>query len=117
GNSAARDGGGIYVYLLGTITVTNSTLSGNSASRDGGGIFAYFGATTLTNSTLKGDSAARDGGGIWANGSVSLLNTLVASSPAGGNCSGAIASLGHDLDSDGTCKLTATGDLPGTDPL
>ena len=33
------------------------------------------------------------------------------------DCSGNPTSLGHNLDSDGTCDLTATGDLPNIDPF
>jgi len=44
----------------------------------------------------------------------------VAQNPDGGDCwndSGAISSQGYNLDSDGSCHLTAATDLPGTDPL
>ncbi len=50
------------IYNQGTLTLTNSTVSGNSASRAGGGIY-NFGTLTLTNSTVSGNSASRDGGG------------------------------------------------------
>ncbi len=41
----------------GTLTVTNSTLSGNSADGYGGGIYNDGGTLTVTNSTLSGNSA------------------------------------------------------------
>jgi hypothetical protein len=61
GNSATDNGGGIYNYY-GTLTVSNSTLSNNSATDDGGGIFNYFGTLTVSNSTLNGNSASFSGG-------------------------------------------------------
>src|SRR5439155_17117023 len=41
-----------------------------------------------------------------------LANTIVANG-TGPNCSGSITSLGHNLDSDGTCGLSGPGDLSG----
>ena len=120
GNSAGGNGGGIAGQLGTTITVNNSTVSGNSAGGDGGGTFNRFNSVTLilNNSTLSGNSAGGSGGGINGDaGTVTLKNTIVANSPSGGDCSGIITSLGHNLDSDGSCGLAATGDLSSTDPL
>ena len=77
GNSAARDGGGIYNN--GMATLTNSTLSGNSASYGGGIDNSYGGRTTLTNSTLSGNSAGGDGGGIFNSfgGTSTQINTTL----------------------------------------
>ncbi|MBI3941852.1 MAG: DUF11 domain-containing protein [Chloroflexi bacterium] len=44
-------------------------------------------------------------------------NTLVAVGPPWHNCSGNIASLGHNLSSDSSCNFTATGDITNTNPL
>jgi len=54
-----------------------------------------------------------------SNSNSALMNTIMANSTAGGNCSndGAIASGGYNLDSDGTCGFTAEGDLSNTAPL
>ena len=47
-----------------------------------------------------------------------VKNTIIAnSSPAGDCAEGRVISLGHNLDSDGTCGLTEPTDLPNTDPL
>jgi hypothetical protein len=68
-------GGGISANG-GSVTVSNSTLSGNSATF-GGGISASGGSVTVNNSTLSGNSAA-DGGGISANGgSVTVSNSTL----------------------------------------
>ena len=101
--------------------LNNSTVSGNFASNKGGGIYnRYQGNTvTLTNSTVSGNSAS-DGGGIYnEGGTVTLVNTIVANNLAGGDCTGdgVVTSLGHNLDSDGSCDLAATGDLSNVDPL
>ena len=37
--------------------------------------------------------------------------------PRGGPPRGAIVSAGHNLDGDGTCNLTAAGDISAVDPL
>jgi hypothetical protein len=49
-------GPGAGIYNEGTLTVTNSTVSGNSAGGDGGGI-RNDGGPTLINSTVSGNSA------------------------------------------------------------
>jgi len=70
-NGFGGDGGGIYYYDGGTLTVSNSTLFGNSAtgaSGKGGGIDSEnYGTLTVSNSTLSGNSAAY-GGGIYNSG-------------------------------------------------
>jgi hypothetical protein len=76
---------------------------------------------TFTNDTIVSNTATgliASNGNLY-NGSLApavLVNTLLAGgSPK--NCSGAIVSLGHNLSSDATCPLTATGDLSGTNPM
>ena len=56
---------------------------------------------------------------VQSGGSLTLVNTIISgnTSSSGNNCSGAITSQGHNLASDGTCVLVATGDLSGMDPL
>jgi hypothetical protein len=126
-------GGGIY--NAGAMTVTNSTLSGNTAASvdthpgGGGGIYntyawvsgdLIYGTMTVINSTISGNSAG-EGGGIYNDGAgvgvVQVINSVIANSSGGADCSGTITSLGHNIDGDVSCGLTAAGDLPGTDPL
>ncbi|MFI5455452.1 MAG: choice-of-anchor Q domain-containing protein [Isosphaerales bacterium] len=71
----------------GTLTVTNSTLSGNSAGccNDSGGGIYNGGTLTVTNSTLAGNSAP-NGGGIFNDGTLTVTNSTLAgnSAPNGG---------------------------------
>lgn len=118
GNNSSDYGGAIDNG--GTLTVTNSTLSGNSTSF-GGGIYneggSYYGISTVTNSTLSGNSAIY--GGAISNWSVlTATNTIIANSPSGGNCEGAIIDGGHNISSDASCSIDpANGSMPNTDPL
>jgi len=117
GNSTGRDGGGIDNFEGSTVELTHSTVSSNTAEYGGG--IANQGVVRLTHSTLSHNSAA-SGGGIhnFALRTVELTNTIVASQTLGVDCGGdPVTSNGHNLDSDGTCGLTAPGDLPDTDPL
>jgi len=83
GNAGNGVGGAISNLIGGTVTVTNSTLSGNS-SNSGGGIFNQSGGTvTVTNSTLSGNSATYDGGGIYNAGPLNAANTLIVNSTSG----------------------------------
>jgi len=111
--SSQADGGGIYNG--GTVTISNSTITGNTASgfsafRSGG--IGNQGNLTVNNSTVSGNS-----GGIESlSGSTTLQNSIVANN-SGGNCHGTMSSSGYNLSSDGSCNLSHTGDLNNTDPL
>jgi large repetitive protein len=116
GNTAFNGGGIINVF--GTVSVNNSTISGNTANVAGGGIH-NDGTFTIEYSTISNNSAnfstaAFAGGGI-ENGSgntLNISNSIVADNPNGGDCAtaGLGTSLGHNLDGDGTCGFSATGD-------
>jgi predicted outer membrane repeat protein len=77
--ASAGNGGGVSVFS-GTLTVSNSTLSGNSASKLGGGIFSH-GTVSLINSTLTNNAASVGGGGIFSVGTtarVVIRNSIIA---------------------------------------
>lgn len=84
-------GGGIA--NAGTLTLTNSTISGNSAANFGGGI-NNLGTLTVSNSTISGNSSGR-GGGIENGGLLTLTNSTISGNSAdfgGGIDNGAITS-------------------------
>jgi hypothetical protein len=126
GNSAIA-GGGVF-NTNGTATLTNVTLSGNSAIQ-GGGVFNNNGTATLTNVTLSGNSAVLEGGGIEHFGTsgriLALKNSIVANSPAGGNCyqisisQSSITSNGFNLSGDTSCAqfLNLASDRNNQNPL
>jgi len=66
-NGGASRGAGIF--NLGTVAVTDSTLSGNTAAGGpgGGGIFNLEGTLTVTNSTFSGNSVVDELGGAILN--------------------------------------------------
>jgi len=120
GNSADEGGG---IQNRGTLTMTNSTVTDNLASGSGGGIHNLKKGTsdpvplTLVNSTVT-ENTAVDGGGVYnSGGTVQLVNTIVAKNTAstGPDCSGDLASLGHNLIGfDFGCNFAAKGgDLVG----
>ncbi len=80
GNSAFNYGGGIYNY--GILTLTNSNVSGNSASNYGGGIVNEFGTVMLTNSTVSGNSASFGGGIVNNSGTMTMTNSTVSGNTA-----------------------------------
>ena len=106
------DGGGILNH--GTLSVVNSTFADNSAD-DGGGINnSSGGSVTLTHTTFS-DNFAGTGGGIFNEaGTLTLQNSIVANSPAGGNCAGVIIDGGGNLQHPG---LDCGATIPSADPL
>ena len=67
--------GGIYSEG-GTVKVSNSTLSGNSSDA-GGGIYNYGGTATVSNSTLSGNSATFGGGINNTDGTLEVSNSTL----------------------------------------
>lgn len=120
GNTASVGGGIANTGGGATLTATNTTVSGNTSSSIGGGIY-NAGQMTLNNSTISGNTApTSSGGGIYHQSfTLSLKNTIIADNISGGDCGGAgsVNSLGHNIDSDGTCGLTGTGDISSVNPL
>jgi hypothetical protein len=78
GTFTATLGGGIA--NAGTLTVTNSTISGNSVPEWGGGI-NNLGTLTVTNSTISGNSAGA-GGGIENGGTLIVTNSTISGNSA-----------------------------------
>ncbi|MBE2268738.1 MAG: right-handed parallel beta-helix repeat-containing protein, partial [Anaerolinea sp.] len=76
GNHGAS-GGGIHNSSSGSLSVINSTLSGNSATTEGGGI-RNVGTLIVTNSTFSGNSAS-EGGGIYNFGGTLTLTSSILS--------------------------------------
>jgi hypothetical protein len=110
----------------GTMRIINTTISQNQGVL-GGGIFNHNSShssgegLTIINSTIT-ENTAGSGGGIYNFvGQIYLTNTIVGGNigdTGSGDCAGnPIQSNGHNLDSDGSCNLTATGDIPKTEPL
>ncbi len=82
GNTAALAGGG-GIYNQGSTMTTNSTVSGNTAGY-GGGIANNDGTMTLTNSTVSDNTAVYGGGGgINNDGTMTLTNSIVSGNTTG----------------------------------
>lgn len=137
GNRAFRDGGAIYIGL-GDVTISNSTFYQNVADRHGGAIhvngganssgYEWFKPVKLSNVTvannfsgvrsgdLNNEDTGAPGGGLYVyySAAVEVENTLFGGN-AGFDCSiwggGKLTSNGHNLDTDGSCGLTASSDL------
>ena len=94
-------GGGIYNYL-GTLTVRHSTLLDNTAAT-GGGIFSTGGRLTVTDSTFSGNRApGSGGGGISSGGTLTVADSTFSHNSAPNGAGGGIAVT------TGTVKVTDT---------
>lgn len=130
GNTAWTGGG---VVTRQDVTIANSTFADNNAD-SGDHIYTDGGVLAVVNSTLfgrvedpdrrgrAGDGPAGDNGGVHnaaaGGGSVTFANTLIAGHESGGNCVGAIANGGHNLEDAATCGWgNANGSLSNTAPL
>lgn len=94
----------------GTVTVTDSTLAGNDAYDGGGvggGIDNKAGTVTVVGSTLSNNTSIAPGGGIYNSGTLNAAATIVAESGSEEDCSGTITDRGYNIDDDGTCGFSA----------
>lgn len=99
--------GGGAIDNRGVANISNSTLSGNTAGVGGGGIVTWEDcAANISNSTLSGNSAGDTGGGIRNRGTMTVTNTIVTNSPAGGDCDSSGTLNGANNLSDGSCPGT-----------
>ncbi|HTI97718.1 MAG TPA: choice-of-anchor Q domain-containing protein [Dongiaceae bacterium] len=132
-------GGAIYAQT--NCALTNTTLAGNIAAGAavdpfypdkggdayGGALFCAGATLNLASCTLYGNQAVGGasqspgtgfGGGICAtNGTVNLVNVILATNTPGSNCFGTVNDLGHNLSSDASCNFSAAGSLNDTDPV
>ena len=99
GNTSNGTAGGIYNDNGATATVSDSTFSGNSAP-NGGGIFNSGGTLEVNNSTFSGNRSTVDYGGAIANGSFSTAT--VSDSTFSGNSA---ATEGGAIRNDGTLEV------------
>ena len=101
GNTA---GGGGGIINLGTLTLTNSRVSGNTASDgDGGGIY-NFSNMNVTNSTISGNTTSgtfASGGGIHNFGDMNVTNSTIS-----GNAASGTTGRGGGIRNFGTLTLT-----------
>ncbi|MCE9560458.1 MAG: right-handed parallel beta-helix repeat-containing protein, partial [Planctomycetes bacterium] len=88
--SSQHDGGGIL--NLGTLSLTNCTITDNTASQ-GGGVF-NSGTLTLSNSTVTGNLADVAGGGVFNKGTLTLSNSTISGNSASNNFGGGVYNRG-----------------------
>jgi len=78
-NTSTYGGGGLSLYSMGDVTITNPVISGNTSSGDtgGGADFKYVGNISIENSTVSGNSTYYGGSGVNVlhAGSVSIVNS------------------------------------------
>ncbi len=149
-NTSSNGGGGIRVEpvsgTMGTLAMTNVTISGNSTTGGSGAGLDNEGSTTSTNVTINGNQSSGEGGGILnaSTGALAMTNATIAENIAHENapgirnlgsasavtlrntivadgCSGpstpAVTSQGHNLDAGIGRGFAETGDISGKNPL
>lgn len=105
-NTGIAGGGGILNFL-GTINITNSTISGNmvtTASGGGGGIVNIGTLTANSITVASNDAVSSPGGGVVNGGTFNSQNSIYADNTAGSDpdFSGTLTSLDHNLIEDPT---------------
>ncbi len=98
--SWADDGGGVYVFSGGILTMTNCTVSGNHALLLGGGV-ANFGTLTMTSCTITNNTGVHNrGNGVACDGvPCTLRNNIIAGNGTAvtADIEGFLNSLGYNI--------------------
>ena len=112
-NNASGAGGAVET-VEGVVTIEASTLSGNTATVSGGAINSEGGTVTIEDSTLSGNSATADGGGGVYNfgGSLVVNSSTLASNSAG--YGGTIANYGSAATQDMIANSTLANNTAAT---
>ena len=80
GAPAPGNGGGLHVSGTANVTISGGSVFGNTASRDGGGLWNSTGTLTIHNgaliqgNTANGVAATNGGGGIYNNGGTVIVD-------------------------------------------
>ena len=91
-NNSGFNGGGLYVRN-GSVTLTNSTISGNYAIFAGGGSLTTWTNINIYNTTFSGNISQKNVGGVSiAGNTVTLRNSTISGNQAGGYFGGAYVS-------------------------
>ena len=118
-NQALGDGGGVY-HSTGSVysIIDSTTFHGNDADQ-GGGIFSDA-SLSIRNCTFSSNSADPGGGGaVYGHYLTTLINSILAYSTSGGNCSTSPepSNGGNNIDSGATCNFyPALGSMSNTNP-
>ncbi len=104
GNSAVEYGGAIY-NTGGTVDLTGVQITNNIAtSKDAGGVYVNSsGSLTITDSTLSGNDSGRRGGGIWSGGGVTLTDVHITNNTAVVEGGGVYGSSGATISAGNSC--------------
>jgi CSLREA domain-containing protein len=97
---------------VGTMTVTNSTVSGSVTRSSGTSVGGSGGRLALRNVTL-GTNAGGAGHllGAFFDAQITLVGTIV-----DGSCDGPVTSLGHNVEHGHSCGLASAADVVDSDP-
>jgi CSLREA domain-containing protein len=112
-NGTAGAGGGIYQSSFadppGSVSITNSTISGNATSGTGGGIFSGN-PLALQSTTIAANTAASVSGlSKTGPGTATIQDTIIAT-PSGAACGGAGLTGSNNLATDATCAVASVAD-------
>ena len=81
------------------------------------GAIANVGTLKISNSTISFNTAKNGVGGIGGQGGSATLKNSIVADNQGGNCTQNVASLGYNLSSDASCHFNQVGDQINIEPM
>jgi len=113
-HNSGDKGRGIYINNLGYLNINNCSVSGNSSYYEGGGIANWEGSLTITESSISGNSGF-DGGGIenWEGSTLTIIASNISNNFATGNSGGGIDNIGSLTITESTISGNTSNGLSG----
>lgn len=111
GNSASIVSGGISNTSLGTVSISDSTISGNTAVTAAG--IGSDGTLTLTDSTVSGNRAFDNSGGLGNRGFMTVINSVISGNTASAGSGGIGSAPFATLEIIGTTISSNTSEVSG----
>ena len=110
GNHTLDDGDGGGIHNRGTMTLVGTTVSGNTAEGWGGGIYNYDGTLVLTNSTVSGNQVIANPEEPWK-WDATLVNAQGLMTLVASTVSGIVYSVGRGFGGDAVTVVTFAATL------
>jgi hypothetical protein len=116
GDGGAAVGGSVALYGSGSVTLVNCTLAGNAVTGGSGAIGGNGGTVVNSRGRAGGPGVVRGANVANEEGTLKLVNVILAEGEGSGNVSGMVEDGGHNLSSDSTPEWGHGLSRNGIDP-
>jgi CSLREA domain-containing protein len=110
-NTAASGGGGVHIDSGGHVTMRGGTVASNSVSAGNGGGVDALGNLDVIGTSFSGNSASGDGGGLFTDDNLSMSLASITGNTAGANGGG----IAHESNNASFVDMLVSGNTAASD--